>query len=105
MYFAQNGAYLPGFNENSTLPFQPGKTYRIRVINTSALAMFWFWIDGHQLRIIEVDGTDVEEAPVDIQSLSVAQRFSFLVTARNDTNNNWLIHANMEYALPESPHF
>ena len=70
IYFAKNGQYLGpktgtsptgvtskvGFNENATLPFQPGKTYRIRVINTSALAMFFFWIDGHDMRIIEVDG-------------------------------------------------
>jgi len=47
MYFAQGDTYLPpiasaapavspttshvGFNENATLPFEPGKTYRLRV--------------------------------------------------------------------------
>ena len=47
MYFAHGDTYLPpiasaaptvspstnnvGFNENATLPFQPGKTYRLRV--------------------------------------------------------------------------
>ncbi|KAG9035834.1 ferroxidase fet3 [Tulasnella sp. JGI-2019a] len=102
IYFTQNGQYLPGFNENATLPFVPGKTYRLRVINTSALSMFWFWIDGHQLRIIEADGVDTQETPVDIQSISVAQRYSFLVTARNDTTSNWLIHANMDPAMFDS---
>lgn len=43
--------------------------------------------------------TDIEETPVALQSISVAQRYSFLVTARNDTTNNWLIHANMEYVF------
>lgn len=56
MYFSQNGQYLQGFNDNAALPFEPGKTYRLRVINMSALAMFWFWIDGHDLQVIEVDG-------------------------------------------------
>jgi iron transport multicopper oxidase len=70
MYFAQNSTYLRpiacsnpapvtsavGFNENATLPFQPGKTYRLRIVNTAAFAMFYFWIDGHDMRIIEVDG-------------------------------------------------
>jgi iron transport multicopper oxidase len=32
----------------------PGKTYRLRVVNTSAFAMFFFWIDGHDMRVIEV---------------------------------------------------
>lgn len=42
-----------------------------------------------------VDGTDVEEYGIDLVTLSVAQRVSVLVTARNDTAANWLIHANM----------
>ncbi|PPQ74774.1 hypothetical protein CVT24_003198 [Panaeolus cyanescens] len=112
IYFAQNASYLPpiassrptlspvtnavGFNENATLPFLPGKTYRLRIVNTSAFAAFFFWIDGHEMRIIEVDGTDVEEAPVDLVSVTVAQRYSVLVTARNDTSANWAIHANMD---------
>ncbi|KAI9062216.1 multicopper oxidase [Trametes sanguinea] len=110
IYFAQNGTYLGpksgtspdpvtgavGFNENATLPFQPGKTYRLRIINTSAFAAFFFWIDGHEMRIIEADGTDVEESPIDLVSVTVAQRYSVLVTARNDTNANWAIHANMD---------
>lgn len=43
----------------------------------------------------EVDGTDVEEYPIDLVTVSVAQRVSVLVTARNETTSNWLIHANM----------
>ncbi|KAF9028653.1 Fet3 ferroxidase protein [Hymenopellis radicata] len=66
-------------------------TYRLRIVNTSAFAMFFFWIDGHDMRI-----TDVEESPSDLLSLAVAQRYSILVTARNDTNANWAIHANMD---------
>ncbi|KAJ7322898.1 Fet3 protein [Mycena albidolilacea] len=109
IYFAQNGTYLGpisgsspssgtsvGFNENATLPFQPGKTYRLRVVNTSAFAMFFFWIDGHEMRVIEVDGTDVEESPIDLLTLTVAQRYSVLVTARNDNSANWAVHANMD---------
>ncbi|KAJ7033166.1 Fet3 protein [Mycena alexandri] len=109
IYFAQNGTYLGpksgttpssgtavGFNENATLPFAPGKTYRLRVVNTSAFAMFYFWIDGHDMRVIEVDGTDVEEYPIDLVTVTVAQRYSILVTARNDTTANWAVHANMD---------
>ncbi|KAG8747139.1 ferroxidase fet3 [Ceratobasidium sp. 414] len=96
IYFSANGTYLPGFNENTTLNFVPGKTYRLRVVNTSAFAMFFFWIDGHDMRIIEVDGTDIAEAPTPLLTLTVAQRYSILVTARNDTSQNFAIHANMD---------
>ncbi|KAJ7054380.1 Fet3 protein [Mycena amicta] len=109
IYFAKEGSYLGpktgttpesgtavGFNENATLPFEPGKTYRLRIVNTSAFAMFFFWIDGHDMRVIEVDGTDIEEFPIDLVTVTVAQRYSVLVTARNDTNANWAVHANMD---------
>ncbi|KAH8101809.1 Fet3 protein [Cristinia sonorae] len=116
IYFAQNGSYLGpipgrdvdpvtaavGFNENATLPFQPGKTYRLRIVNTSAFAAFFFWIDGHEMRIIEADGTDVEEYSTDLITLTVAQRYSVLVTARNDTSSNWAIHANMDSDMFDS---
>lgn len=73
IYFAKNGSYLGpkpgtspasvtsavGFNENATLPFVTGKTYRLRIINMSALSSFFFWIDGHNMRLIEVDGVSV----------------------------------------------
>lgn len=38
----------------------------------------------------------MEEAPTDLLTLTVAQRYSVLVTARNDTSQNWVIHANMD---------
>ncbi|KIJ51820.1 multicopper oxidase [Sphaerobolus stellatus SS14] len=106
IYFTKDGQYLPplpntvdgkvGFNENATLPFVPGKTYRLRILNASGFSAFFFWIDGHEMRVIEVDGTDVEEYSIDQIPLTVAQRYSILVTARNDTDKNWVIHANMD---------
>ena len=40
--------------------------------------------------------TDVEAYSTDLVTVTVAQRYSILVTARNDTNANWAIHANMD---------
>ncbi|KAI0036238.1 Fet3 protein [Vararia minispora EC-137] len=113
LYFAQNGSYLGpisgssptgssaavGFNENATLPFQPGKTYRLRIVNVGAFAAQWFWIDGHQMRIIEVDGTDVEEFPINLIQIAVAQRYSILVTALNDTSANYAVHSNFDTTM------
>lgn len=113
MYFAQGAEYLGpipgthpspvtsavGFNENATLPFKPGRTYRLRIVNTSAFANFFFWIDGHQMRIIEADGTDVEETPIDQVGIAVAQRYSVLVTARDDVDFNWVIHADIDPSM------
>jgi iron transport multicopper oxidase len=43
-------------NANATFNFETGKTYRIRIINMSGFATFFFSIDGHEMEIIEVDG-------------------------------------------------
>lgn len=113
IYFAQGPKFLGpipgthpspvtsavGFNENATLPFVPGKTYRLRIVNTSAFAAFFFRIDGHHMRIIEVDGTDIEETPVDQIGIAVAQRYSVLVTALDNTDFNWVIHADMDTTM------
>ncbi|EGO03467.1 Fet3 ferroxidase [Serpula lacrymans var. lacrymans S7.3] len=114
MYFAQNATNLPpipgsnpspvtaatGFNENATLNFVPGRTYRLRIISEAAFAGFYFWIDGHEMRLIEADGTDIQSKTVDQINLGAAQRYSILVTARNDTSpSNWAIHANMDYTM------
>ena len=56
IYFTHKGRYIEGFNGDAQIPAMPSKTYRLRVINTSSFAMFLFWIDGHDMRIIEVDG-------------------------------------------------
>ena len=51
------------------------------------------------MRIIEADGVDTQESPIDLLSVTVAQRYSVLVTARNDTSNNWVVHANMDTVM------
>ncbi|KAL8278893.1 hypothetical protein RQP46_008764 [Phenoliferia psychrophenolica] len=93
IYVAQGGTYLPGFAENATISFEAGKTYRLRIINQSAFAMFYAWLDGHDMTIIEADGTDTEPYAVDHVALGVAQRYSVLVTAKNNTDSNYVFQA------------
>lgn len=79
-----------------TIPFEAGKTYKLRFINMAALAMFNVYIDGHEMQIIEADGVEVEPYSVSHFPISVAQRYSVLVKARSDGSSNWPIHANMD---------
>ncbi|GAA6012942.1 hypothetical protein JCM8202_002959, partial [Rhodotorula sphaerocarpa] len=105
IYAANKGSYLASsdgsvaFNDDLALPFEAGKTYRLRVVNAGIFAMTYFWIDGHDMRVIEVDGVDIEEFPVEHLTVAVAQRYSVLVTARNDTSQNFLMHANFDSSM------
>ncbi|KAI8376300.1 Cupredoxin [Radiomyces spectabilis] len=80
---------------NSSLNFVPGKTYRLRLINMSGFSMFYFSIDGHDLDIIEVDGIETKRKTVKSVYLTAAQRVSVLVTAKNTTDFNYYMHADM----------
>jgi iron transport multicopper oxidase len=94
---------LINHGQATELIFIPGKTYRLRLISMTALAIFHFYIDDHKLQIIEVDGELVEPYEVDMVPLSAAQRYSVLVTAKNTTNFNYRAHGKMDQGMLDSP--
>lgn len=75
---------------------QPGKTYMFRTINMGAFASQYLWIEGHKMRVIEVDGVYTEPKETDMIFVAVAQRVSFLVTMKNDTSANFPMVGSMD---------
>jgi FtsP/CotA-like multicopper oxidase with cupredoxin domain len=39
-----------------TFVFKPNSLYRLRILGLSAFVSFNFWLDGHDMRLIEIDG-------------------------------------------------
>lgn len=74
---------------SQSYPVQAGKTYLIRLINISTFVGQFFWIEDHTMRIVEIDGVYVDETEADSLYLSVAQRYSILVTMKNSTEKNY----------------
>ncbi|KAJ3024466.1 UNVERIFIED_CONTAM: hypothetical protein HDU68_008138 [Siphonaria sp. JEL0065] len=68
----------------------PGKRYRVRLINTAAQAHYLFSIDGHNMTVIEADGSYTNPTVVDEISIHSAQRYSFIFTAKAKTSNYWI---------------
>ncbi|EMC92270.1 hypothetical protein BAUCODRAFT_126264 [Baudoinia panamericana UAMH 10762] len=85
--------------QNLTFAVQPGKTYFFRLTNIGAFAGQYFWIEGHTMRIIEVDGVYTEPAEADMIYLTAAQRYGFLVTMRNDSSANFAMTGSMDTDL------
>jgi len=90
-----NGA-LMNDTQNLTLSVEPGKTYMFRMVNLGAFAGQYLWFEGHTMRIVEVDGIYTEPAEADMIYLTTAQRYSVLVTMRNDTDSNFAIVGSMD---------
>jgi iron transport multicopper oxidase len=82
--------------QNLTVPLQPGRTYLFRMVNIGAFAGQYVWFEGHNMTILEVDGVYTHPAGASMIYLSAAQRCSFLITARNDTPQNFPIVASMD---------
>ena len=89
-------AALMNDTQNITTPVEAGKTYMFRIINMGAFAGQYFWIEDHTMQIVEVDGIYTEAAEADMIYLTAAQRYSVLVTAKNDTSTNFAYVASMD---------
>ncbi|GFP59020.1 iron transport multicopper oxidase fetC [Trichoderma asperellum] len=84
-------AFLFNDTLNSSLPVKPNKTYLIRIINISAFVGQYFYIEGHNFKIVEIDGVYTEPAEADTLYLGVAQRYAILLTTKNETDTNYPI--------------
>lgn len=87
---------------NFTMAVEPGKTYMIHLINVGAFASHYFWIQDHTMKIVEVDGTWVDAAEAAIIYISTAQRYSILVTMKNDSSTNYPMMGSMDTDLFDS---
>ncbi|KAJ2353957.1 ferroxidase fet3 [Coemansia sp. RSA 2618] len=99
-------ALINGVNANHTkaLAFEPGKTYRIRLINMATTEWFKFSMPGHEMHVIEADGVYSEPYLIDGLSMGPAQRYSVLVTAHstNVLNYQYLVELYASF-IPRIP--
>ncbi|QIW96265.1 hypothetical protein AMS68_001783 [Peltaster fructicola] len=77
----------------------PNKTYLFRIANVGAFAGQYFWIEGHNMSVIEVDGIYTEPMTTNMIYLTAAQRYSFLVNTTNDTSTNFAMVGSMDTSL------
>ncbi|KAH9990789.1 Cupredoxin [Russula vinacea] len=81
------GRYLGGPSNISlaVVNVQQGRRYRFRLL--------LFSIDGHQMTVIEVEGTNVQPVLVDGVSVFAGQRYSVVVTANQPVANTVWVRA------------
>lgn len=89
-------AALMNDTQNMTVSVQPEKTYMFRIINMGAFAGQYLWFEDHTMRIIEVDGVYTEAADANMIYLTAGQRYSVLITMKNQTSSNYAIMSSMD---------
>ncbi|ODV92325.1 hypothetical protein CANCADRAFT_42935 [Tortispora caseinolytica NRRL Y-17796] len=71
-------------SQNVTYSLKPNTTYKFRIINYGAFVSQYIWFEGHNMTIIEVDGVDVEPYESEMIYITVAQRYSVLITTKSE---------------------
>ncbi|RMD43575.1 hypothetical protein DV735_g1588, partial [Chaetothyriales sp. CBS 134920] len=84
-------AFLFNDTQNTSLSVEPNTTYLLRLINIGAFVAQYFYIEDHELTIVEIDGVYTEPTTADILYIAVAQRYAVLVTTKNSTDKNYPI--------------
>ncbi|KAH8825530.1 laccase precursor [Flagelloscypha sp. PMI_526] len=72
------------------LNVKANKRYRLRVISMSCEPLFDFYIEGHQLTVLEVDGEDTEPHTVDKVRIFAGQRYSLVLNTNQPADNYWM---------------
>ncbi|CCH41246.1 putative secreted protein [Wickerhamomyces ciferrii] len=76
---------------NSTIYFEPKKTYLLRFINVGLFVSQYLYIEDHELTIVEIDGVYVEPFKASHLYMTVGQRYAVLVTAKDHKDKNYAI--------------
>lgn len=89
-------AALINDTQDLKIPVQAGKTYLFRAINIAAFAGQYLWFEDHEMTIVEVDGVYTKPFITSMIYLSAAQRYSFLITTKNNVDENFAIVGSMD---------
>lgn len=85
-----NGTMVsPSGGSYAKTTLQPGKTHRLRLINTSVEDHFKVHLDGHTMSVIQADFVAIEPQPVDWLFIGIGQRYDVLITADATVDNYW----------------
>lgn len=76
---------------NLTWNVEPNKTYLLRIVNTGGFVSQYFWIEDHEMEVVEVDGVVTEKNKTDMLYITVAQRYSVLVKTKDNKDKNYAI--------------
>ncbi|KAL3638998.1 hypothetical protein CASFOL_016905 [Castilleja foliolosa] len=76
-----HGILINGRANTTTFNVQQGKTYRLRICNVGLQSSLNFRIEGHKMKVVEVEGTHTMQISYSSLDIHVGQCMSVLITA------------------------
>ncbi|KAH9314697.1 hypothetical protein KI387_023324 [Taxus chinensis] len=96
-----DGVHINGLGGSSRMPFNvdPGKTYSLRISNVGLSTSLNFRIQGHTLKLVEVEGSHTVQSEYDSMDIHVGQSCTVLVTT-NQPSKDYYIVASTRFTKP-----
>ncbi|MED6218548.1 hypothetical protein PIB30_027622 [Stylosanthes scabra] len=86
-----DGLLINGQRDSAVFTGQAGKRYKIRVSNVGLSTSINFRIQGHTLKVIEVEGAHTLQDTYDSFDIHVGQSVAFLVTLNQGVNAYYIV--------------
>ncbi|XP_048141668.1 L-ascorbate oxidase homolog isoform X2 [Rhodamnia argentea] len=74
-----------------TFTVDPGKTYRFRISNVGLMTSINFRIQGHMMKLVEVEGSHTLQNTYDALDIHLGQSYSVLVTANQQPQDYYVV--------------
>lgn len=76
---------------NLTWSVKPDTTYLLRIGNFGGFVSQYFWIEDHEMTVVQIDGEYVKPNTTERLYITVGQRYSVLIHTKNSTEQNYAI--------------
>ncbi|KAG9132095.1 hypothetical protein Leryth_023697 [Lithospermum erythrorhizon] len=87
-----DGLLINGRGSNAfTFTVQPGKTYRFRISNVGLTTSINFRIQGHVMKLVEVEGSHTLQNTYSSLDVHLGQSYSVLVTANQSPKDYYIV--------------
>ncbi|CAL4942778.1 unnamed protein product [Urochloa decumbens] len=100
--YRYNDSLVPAGIEYETFNVHPGRTYRIRVHNVGSSTSLNFRIQGHNLLLVETEGSYTTQQNYTNLDIHVGQSYSFLVTTDQNASSDYYVVASARQVSNES---
>ncbi|TVU32060.1 hypothetical protein EJB05_23778, partial [Eragrostis curvula] len=91
--YRYNDSLVPAGIEYETFNVHPGRTYRIRVHNVGTSTSLNFRIQGHNMLLVETEGSYTTQQNYTNLDVHVGQSYSFLVTTDQNASSDYYVVA------------
>ncbi|PIN06603.1 Multicopper oxidase [Handroanthus impetiginosus] len=95
-----DGILINGKPSSTSFDVVPGQTYLFRVSNVGMTTSINFRIQGHNLQLVECEGSHTMQEEYESLDIHVGQSSSFLVTMHGPGTNDYYIVASTRFTKP-----